>query len=91
MAALEQAIQDTDRPELAGQRRSRALPSRAWLGVARRTLLERFRSRVGDEAVAVGHLYARKRLGIEYQLFVDDIAFGQDVGRHIPSDATLAV
>jgi hypothetical protein len=48
---------------------------------SRGTLLEQFRPRIGNEVIAVGHLYARKDRGVENQSFVDDVALREDVGR----------
>ena len=47
-----------------------------------RPLLEQFRPRVRNEAIAVWHLYARKRLRVENHCFVDNIAFRKDESYH---------
>src|SRR5262245_17662130 len=47
-----------------------------------RPLLEKFRARVRNEAIAVWHLHARKRLRVENHCFVDNIAFRKDEGYH---------
>jgi hypothetical protein len=47
-----------------------------------RPLLEQFRPRVRNEAIAVWHLHARKRLRVENHCFVDNIAFRKDESYH---------
>ena len=47
-----------------------------------RPLLEQFRPRVRNEAIAVRHLHARKRLRVENHCFVDNIAFRKDESYH---------
>ena len=47
-----------------------------------RPLLEQFRPRVRNEAIAVWHLHARKRPRVENHCFVDNIAFRKDESYH---------